>query len=255
MLGLEKKLAGIILQLEKHFNKKKLAMNNSISIIIPTLNEAANIGKLIQHLQVHQDERLIEIIVVDGGSSDKTIAIAADLGADIVLCTHCGRAHQMNKGSKYAKGDILYFIHSDTLPPDSYIADIQTAIQAGYSIGSYRSSFDSDISLLKLNSFFTRFDSLVCRGGDQTLFVTKRLFDELNGYKEELLIMEEYDFIIRAKKNNRFKIFPKAALISARKYENRGYFKVQLANFVVFNMFRFGASQEKLITTYRRLLG
>lgn len=226
----------------------------NISVIVPTLNEEANIGKLVQHLFEYRDSTLKEIIIVDGGSSDCTVAIAQKTNAKIIECTS-GRAHQMNIGSANATGDILYFVHCDTLPPKTYLTDIQLAIQSNYSIGCFRATFDSKRPLLKINGFFSRFDKLWCRGGDQTLFVTQQLFEELQGYKEELLLMEEYDFMIRARENYSFKIIPTEVLISARKYEKRSFFKVQFANLVVFNMFRFGASQKRLVETYKRLLG
>lgn len=226
-----------------------------VSIIIPTLNEAENVVKLINHLFKYQDNSLTEIIVVDGGSADNTIKLAQQAGAKIIVCNKCGRAHQMNKGSQVATGNLLYFIHCDTLPPPTYLADIQNAIRSHFPIGCFQTKFDTDRFLVKTNSFWSRLDFLFCRGGDQTLFVTKELFDELNGYKEEFSIMEEYDFLIRARKKYPFKIIPSKVLVSARKYDNRSYFKVQFANAVVFNMFRFGASQKRMVQTYKQLLG
>jgi len=227
----------------------------SVSIIIPTLNEAGNVEKLVKYLLKHQTSALAEIIVVDGGSTDTTVAIAQKAGAKVINCNRCGRAHQMNKGSQVAKGDVLYFIHCDTLPPPSFLADIQDAIHNNFPTGCFQAKFDTNRFLVKTNGFWSKLDFLFCRGGDQTLFVTKKLFEELNGYKEELMIMEEYDFLIRARKKYPFKIIPTKVLVSARKYENRSYFKVQFANIIVFNMFRFGASQERMVQTYKQLLG
>ncbi len=263
MQDLEKKQVAFISQSERLFRLNKfLGMNKRdestkirVSIIIPTLNEAQNVAKLIKHLLKYQDNSLTEIIVVDGGSTDNTPEIAQKAGAKVIICTQCGRAHQMNKGSQAATGDLLYFIHCDTLPPSSYLADIKKAVANNYAIGCFQAKFDTNRLLVKTNGFWSRLDFLFCRGGDQTLFVTKKLFNELNGYKEELLIMEEYDFLIRARKKYPFKIIPTKVLVSARKYHNRSYFKVQFANVVVFNMFRFGASQKKLVRTYKKLLG
>jgi len=141
------------------------------------------------------------------------------------------------------------------LPPPTYLADLQRAIRTNFPIGCFQAKFDTNRFLVKTNGFWSRLDFLFCRGGDQTLFVTKKIFTALNGYKEELLIMEEYDFIIRARKIYPFKIIPSKVLISARKYDNRSFLKVQFANIVVFNMFRFGASPEQMVQTYKQLLG
>lgn len=225
-----------------------------VSVIIPTLNEEKNVGKLVQHLLAHQDDSLLEIIVVDGGSTDSTISRAEKVGAKVITCTKCGRANQMNIGSQAAQGTILYFVHCDTFPPITYLKDIQVAVQTGFPIGCFQTKFDTNRPLVKTNSWWSQFDFLFCRGGDQTLYVTKKVFDALNGYKE-MLIMEEYDFLTRARKQYPFKIIPSKVLVSARKYEQRSYVKVQFANAVIFNMYRFGVSQERLVRTYRKLLG
>ena len=83
----------------------------------------------------------------------------------------------------------------------------------------------------------------MCRRGDQSLFIKKELFDELGGYDDELKIMEDYDFIKRAKKEFLFKVIPKNILVSARKYQNNSYLKVNLANLIVFWMYTLGCSQ------------
>lgn len=227
-----------------------------ISVIIPTLNEAPHIGRLIRYLMQHASPLLSEIIVSDGGSTDDTEGCARASGCIFTRSPKRGRAAQMNHGVQFAKGDVLYFIHADALPPETYLTDIQTAIESEkYVMGCYRFKFDSPSILLKINAFCTRFRALWCRGGDQTLFVTRSIFDELKGYREDFIIMEEYDFIQKAFKNNYlFKIIPKTVLVSARKYEKNSYWQVQWANFTVFNMYLRGASQQKLADTYKQML-
>ncbi|MCB0630805.1 MAG: TIGR04283 family arsenosugar biosynthesis glycosyltransferase [Saprospiraceae bacterium] len=225
-----------------------------ISIIIPTLNEAGNIARLVEHLRKHGKEDLAEIIVVDGGSSDHTEELARRAGAITYLSPRKGRSLQMNFGARHASGDILYFVHADTLPPATYVKDIRQAVQADYPIGCFRFRFDSDRWLLKVNSWFTRLDQLWCRGGDQTLFITRELFEELNGFCPDHIIMEEYDLIARARKLYPFRIIPKDVLVSARKYDNNSYLRVQIANLIAFNMYRLGFSQPGIYNTYRKLL-
>jgi len=230
-------------------------LNHTLSIIIITLNEAENIGTLLERLQSNRDDRVVEILLVDGGSTDGTCKIAATAGATVMKAPCCGRAVQMNFGAKHATGNILYFIHADSLPPTTYATDVIVAVESGYPIGCFRFLFDSGRILLRLNSYFTRFDKMWCRGGDQTLFITRDLFKDLNGYDESHLIMEEYDLIARARKKHPFKIIPKNVLVSARKYENNSYLKVQVANFTVFNMYRLGCSQERMKLWYKKVLG
>jgi rSAM/selenodomain-associated transferase 2 len=225
-----------------------------ISIIIPTLNEAKNIGQLVQYLKRHATNALLEIIVVDSQSPDNTEGVARYAGARVLTTEKRGRAVQMNLGAKAAKGDILYFVHADCFPPESYCADIQQFTKDGFDLGCYRYRFNSSHILLKINAFFTRFPPLWCRGGDETLYVKRFAFERLKGYDEYFSIMEEYDFIRRAQVHFKLKIMPKYALVSARKYETNGYFRVQWANLTVFRLFRKGVSPDIIVETYRGLL-
>ncbi len=226
----------------------------SISIIIPTLNESENLPRLLDFIEAYRDERLTEIIVADAMSQDNTLDLAQAYPTIALAYKSKGRSCQMNQGAKIAKGEVLYFIHADTLPSVNFLDDICDALDEGYDLGSYRSSFTSNDTRMEVNAFFTRFDLPWCRGGDQTLFVTRALFDRVGGFDENYKIMEDFEFLDRTRKVGRFKIMPDSALISARKYEENSYFQINVANLVVFIMFRLGASQQKMIDTYNRLL-
>lgn len=226
-----------------------------ISIIIPVYNEAENIGKLISYLIQHNNGLVAEVIVVDAGSNDDTIIIAKKNGAKTVLSPQKGRAAQMNYGASIAKGDILYFIHADTLPPVSFTNDITTAIQKGFAIGRYRTKFNSRKWYLKINAWITRFDWFVCMGGDNTLFVTRQVFKKNNGFTNEMQIMEEYEFCERVRKEGAlYKILPGVALISARKYDINSWWRVQMANKKIISMYRNNASQQVMVDTYKKML-
>ncbi|MEJ7680558.1 MAG: hypothetical protein WKG06_22435 [Segetibacter sp.] len=160
----------------------------------------------------------------------------------------------MNFGASISAGDILYFIHADTFPPSSYVSDINNAIYKGYEIGRYRTKFDSPKSILKINAFFTCFDWFICYGGDQTLFITRKLFMKINGFNDDMRIMEDYDIVKRAKQLAKYKIFSKAALISARKYDANSWRKVQSANSTIVKMYKKGATQEDMINKYKQML-
>lgn len=224
-----------------------------ISVIIPTLNEGNHIPRLLEHLCRWGDERMLEVIVSDGGSTDGTIELVEQAEVNLIS-SEKGRAVQMNTAAAQAKGEVLYFIHADTLPPPSFCDDIERSLHSESHIGSYRLGFDKTSLLLRINCFFTRFQALCFRGGDQTLFVKRSFFESLGGYNDQLKIMEEYDFIKRAKVETEFSIIPKSVKASSRKYENNNYFKVQLANMIVFNMFNFGFSQDRMYRTYEKLI-
>jgi rSAM/selenodomain-associated transferase 2 len=225
-----------------------------ISIIIPVYNEAENIGKLISYLIQHKKEPVAEIIVVDAGSTDDTIADAQKAGATIVISPQKGRAAQMNYGASLAIGDVLYFIHADTFPPVSFPNDITGAVEKGFELGRYRTKFNSGKWYLKINAWFTRFDWFVCMGGDQTLFITQDLYKKSGGLKTDMFIMEEFEFVQRARRTARYKIFNKPALVSARKYDTNSWWRVQMANKKIVDMYKKGATQSDMVTTYKKLL-
>ena len=225
-----------------------------ISIIIPTYNEEENIEKLISYLGCIAQKNAIEIIVADGGSTDNTLQLAQIITAKATVSTIKGRAGQMNHGVHYATGDVLYFVHADSRPPLTYFTDIENALAKGYNCGSYRSQFDSNNYLLKINAFFTRFNVLFCRGGDQTIFVTKALFEKVGGYNNEMLIMEDYDFLARIRKQGKFKLFNKPTVFSARKYDENSWLKVQMANLKIVRMYKKGKTQQQMLATYKRML-
>ncbi|WP_026770457.1 TIGR04283 family arsenosugar biosynthesis glycosyltransferase [Asinibacterium sp. OR53] len=225
-----------------------------ISVIIPTYQEAENISALIHFLQLHGNDGIAEIIVSDGGSTDDTIQVAGLAGAKTLLSPVKGRSGQMNYGVSFASGDILYFIHADTFPPTSFVNDIQRAVADGYAFGRYRTKFNSRKWLLKLNAFFTRFDLFVCYGGDQTLFMTRQLFEETGGFDTAMLIMEDYDMVHRAKARARYSILRKSALVSARKYDTNSWWQVLKANYTIIQLFKKGASQQHMVDSYKRML-
>ena len=224
-----------------------------ISVIIPAFNEAATIGRLVQFILHHGGPLVKEVIVADGESADDTGVTAKMAGARVVRCKR-SRAVQMNAATRLAKADVFYFVHADVQLLPSFATDILQAVQAGFDAGCYRYRFDSGKLLLKLNAYFTRFGSLIYRGGDQTLFITRRLFQQLDGFNEAYSIMEDYELLQRIRKNGRFIIIPASITVSARKYAANSWLKVQLANLTVFSMYLLGGSPERMQRLYRRML-
>ena len=225
-----------------------------ISIIIPTYNEADTIGILVKFLLENSDSTNVEVLISDGGSMDGTMEIAAKAGAVTFLSPHKSRAAQMNYGASKAIGDVLYFVHADSLPPANFIKDITKAIEEGFEIGRYRTKFNSNKWLLKLNAFFTRFDWFICYGGDQTLFMSQKLFNAIGGFNDKMLLMEDYEIVVRARKRARYKILTNTALLSARKYEANSWLKVQKANSIMVRMYKNGASQQEMVDAYKQML-
>ena len=159
----------------------------------------------------------------------------------------------MNLGAKQAMGDVFYFVHADVQLVSSFVEDIERALQT-CEAGCYRYVFDSNHALLKINAFFTRFPMMWCRGGDQTLFITRNLFEQLGGFDEYFEVMEDFDLIRRIKVHTRFHIIPKSVTASARKYEHNSYLKVQWVNLKAFRMFKRGVTPAEIRKYYKQAL-
>lgn len=225
-----------------------------ISVIIPTFNEEKNIGLLVQKLLVNNNSERIEIIVVDGQSTDNTKEIAIHYGATVYVCNAKSRAAQMNLGASHATGNIFYFVHADAMPPVSFYSDIKEATIQHKKAGCFRLKFGTQSNLLKINEFFTRFKGGYYGGGDQTLYIEKDVFKNLGGFDEKYVIMEDFEFTKRIKKRYGLHLIQKDVLISARKYELNNYFKVNFANLIMLILFKLNVAPSKLKLLYKKLL-
>lgn len=225
-----------------------------ISIIIPVLNEAERIGSLVRYLRTNGGAAVLEMLVVDAGSRDATERLAIEAGARVIHSSVQSRAAQMNAGAREAKGDLLYFVHADTLPPPSFVSDMEDALRKGYVMGCFAYRFDSSHFWLRINAYFNRFNFLWCQGGDKTFFIKPALFRELGGYNEHFVIMEEYDFLRRAMPRYPLVTIRKYALVSARKYQKNGWLRVQIANIIAFNLFQFGVAPQRLKRFYKSMI-
>ena len=225
-----------------------------ISIIIPTYNEADQIDQTIKRVQELTAGEDNEIIITDGGSVDETIIIATACGAKVIMSEHKGRAAQMNAGALVAAGEILYFLHADSIPPKGFIPKILKEYRSGAVSGCFRLAFDHSHWFLKANAWFTRFDINAVRFGDQSLFVTKEVFKKCGGFREDLLMMEDQEIIHRIKKHGKFIVMNDTVTTSARKYIDNGVFRMQGIFYRIWALYYLGYSQEQLLKLYRRLI-
>ena len=224
----------------------------TISIIIPVLNEEEQIGKLIGYLKENSNaNHIAEIMVVDGGSHDNTVQIAKNAGAT-VLQTGKGRAKQMNEGAKHAKGVILYFLHADTFPPKDFDQHILSATSKDHESGCFQMRFDSGHWVLRFFAWLTRYNHKICRGGDQSLFVTKELFTKTKGFNEDYIVFEDNEFIGRLYQRTGFRIIPHHVQTSARKYRKHGVIRLQYHFGVIHLKNYLGAGPEQLYDYYKR---
>ncbi len=226
--------------------------NPQISIIIPTLNEAGSIKDLLAHLKSTSIPlNLREILIIDGGSNDATTSRAIEGGAVVVQAAR-GRAVQLNRGAKEASGDILYFLHADTFPPAGFDLAILKAIENGHKAGSFRMRFDSASLFLQFFSWFTKFNHPLCRGGDQSLFVSRQLFQECGGYNEAYRIYEDNEFTARLYKMTAFTVLPGQVMTSARRYREKNPLLLQF-HFGIIHLKRLlGAGPDSLHRYYSK---
>ncbi|EAR00506.1 TIGR04283 family arsenosugar biosynthesis glycosyltransferase [Maribacter sp. HTCC2170] len=226
--------------------------NVDLSIIIPTLNEAINIGQLIDTLRANLSNSInTELLIIDGGSNDATVHIAQQKAVQVFNGVQ-GRARQMNLGAEKAKGKILYFLHADTTPPVDFDKYILNAISTKYEAGCFQMKFDSKSWFLNFFAWFTRYNYKLCRGGDQSLFITKKLFNKTKGFNEDYIIFEDNEFIGRLYQQTSFNILPQYVRTSARKYDELGTIKLQYHFGIIHLKNYLGAGPDKLYDYYKR---
>ncbi|GAL66848.1 TIGR04283 family arsenosugar biosynthesis glycosyltransferase [Jejuia pallidilutea] len=228
---------------------------NKISIIIPTLNEAATIEKLLKHLfENSSKENIEEVIVVDGGSIDGTLDVIRPIRSVKAILAEKGRAKQMNHGAKAAKGNVLYFLHADSFPPKNFDTYILSQIQKGNNAGCFRMKFNNSHWWLKLAGWLTALPIMASRGGDQSLFITQKLFKDIGGYNEQFFIYEDNELIKKLFSINEFVVIPKWLTTSARCYEKHGVWKTQYHFWCIHLKRKLGASPNELTKYYKKNL-
>lgn len=230
-----------------------------ISIIIPIINEAATIGKLIQHLLDSSSKaHIVEIIVVDGGSKDGSQEMVNGFQSDNprirLIDSEKGRAKQMNAGAKVSIGTILYFLHADSFPPENFDEHIMDEVKKGNEAGCFRMHFDSSHWWLRMMSWLTQFNWRACRGGDQSQFITKEFFEEIGGFNETYSIYEDNMLINELYARNMFVVIPKIITTSDRLYCKYGVWKVQYHFCVIYLKKWLGADAAELYAYYLKHL-
>jgi rSAM/selenodomain-associated transferase 2 len=226
-----------------------------ISIIIPVLNEASGIGELLEYLQeTSNKDNVHEILVVDGGSQDDTASVVTTFSKKDnrirLLTAPRGRAKQLNVGAKQASGSILYFLHADSFPPKNFDTYINKEILAGNLAGCFKMRFNSNHWWLKLASWFTKFRWRACRGGDQSLFIARKLFEEIGGYDENFTIYEDNILINELYKKKQFVVIQQWLTTSARLYEKVGVFRLQYYFWTIYFKRWCGAGADEIYSYY-----
>ena len=197
----------------------KPTKNSLISIIVPTLNEAATVRDLAATMGRLRGE--FEVIVCDGGSADATVETARQCGLRVIEAPR-GRGPQMNAGAGLAKGETLLFLHADTRLPEDALAHVADALTDDRVCGgNFSLIFGGDTREARLLTRiypFLRMGGMVY--GDSAIFVRRRVFDRMGGYRE-YPIFEDCDLYRRMRRLGRFVRLKACATTSSRRFEGR----------------------------------
>ncbi|MFH2044090.1 MAG: TIGR04283 family arsenosugar biosynthesis glycosyltransferase [Pseudomonadota bacterium] len=225
-----------------------------ISIIIPVFNEEKIIYGQLESLLSFLDEDS-EVIVVDGGSKDRTAEIIAEFKSIRFLQSATkGRAAQMNYGADKANGNILLFLHADVSLPKGWKSEVIKAVDSGFIAGGFRIRCGSKESLENIDRFFAYITGLRSRYakymyGDQAIFVTKNVFESVSGFPE-IPILEDYEFSRRVFKAG--KIFYSRLCVDVyyRRFKHGVFTAALLMHFIPL-LYRVGVSPHRLAKFYK----
>ena len=220
-----------------------------LSVIVPMLNEEGAIGATLDAIRVSAPRA--QIIVVDGGSTDRSIEVASNRGAEILRARR-GRACQMNAGAAAAHGDALAFVHADTMVPTTFAADVAAGLADPNVVGG-RFDLELDESswtwrlLGKLISWRSRM--MRSATGDQAIFVRRAIFVAMGGFAE-IDLCEDIDFARRLKHRGRVACLRSQVITSARRWRQRGLFRTVLKMWLIKSLFLAGVSPTRLRRYY-----
>jgi rSAM/selenodomain-associated transferase 2 len=192
------------------------------------------------------------VILVDGGSDDATIQVAARFPAVRLLASPRGRARQMNAGARAARGDILLFLHADTWLPEGGLGAVSAALDDARVVGGrFDVRFDSPRPVLRMIAFFMNLRSRASgiSTGDQAIFVRREVFETMGGYPD-MPLMEDIELSRRLKRRGRLAALPLRVTTSARKWEREGALRTMALMWALRFLYMVGVSPARLHRWY-----
>lgn len=221
------------------------------SIIVPMLNEAQGLPRLLARLCALERQGN-EVLVVDGGSDDGSADLAVRAGLKVLMSPR-GRARQMNLGAAHATGDVLLFLHADTLLPEGALITVRRAMQkSGAPWGRFDVVIDGSHPLLRvvarLMNLRSRWTGIAT--GDQAIFVTRAAFDVVGGFPDQPL-MEDIELSSRLLRRSRPACIDDPVITSGRRWESRGVWRTVLLMWRLRWAYWRGAPADQLAQRYR----
>lgn len=220
----------------------------NISVIIPTLNEQETIEKTLESIGNSEGT---EVIVSDGGSTDKTVDLCQRYAH--VINSRPGRGSQMNTGASAASGDVLLFLHADTILPENWRDSVLSAMSDENTAGgAFSLSIDSDRRSHRIiaatANVRTRITGIPY--GDQGIFVRRSVFERVGGFKD-IPIMEDVDLMRRLKKVGKIILLRDKVKTSGRRWEREGVVYTTLRNWLLVLFYFMGVAPERLYRLYK----
>lgn len=222
-----------------------------ISIIIPVLNEENFILKTLKNLPKNE---AIEVIVIDGGSKDNTVQLVQNMGIKIIKLTQASRSLQMNQGALLATGNILLFLHADTILPQGYDELILNGFSNSKIVGgAFKLKIDLSLFSLRLIEILVNWRSQIFSipYGDQGIFVKTSVFREIGGFTN-FPIMEDFEFMQKLNKRGKIIIVSAKVVTSGRRWQKLGVVKTTLINQLIILGYYLGISPHKLVQWYNK---
>ncbi len=225
-------------------------MKPQISIIMPVLNEAAQLADKLQALQALRSR--CELLLVDGGSIDAGPTVA-EPWVDQVLQSPRGRSRQMNLGARHAQAEVLLFLHADTQLPELAVELIMSAVEQGAEWGRFDVQFDSRQAIFKLIAGMMNARSRLTgiATGDQAIFMSRQVFQAVGGFPE-IVLMEDIAISAALKKLAKPCCLKAKVVTSARRWQHYGILRTILLMWCLRLRYFFGASPDELAARYYR---
>lgn len=216
--------------------------------MVPALNEEDTLRRNLPAALAVADE----VVVVDGGSTDRTPEVAREVGARVVTGPP-GRGGQLNQGAAAATADVLVFLHADTTLPPGGAAAIRQAVARGAAGGAFLVRFDSG-GIMRLGSRLVNLRTRLTRLplGDQAQFATRETFDRLGGFKD-WPILEDLDFALRLRRTGRLALIEDEVTTGARRFRSQGVLRTVATNWLIWFLFLLGVSPHRLARLYRHI--
>ncbi len=218
-----------------------------LSVVIPTLNEAAGIGALLERLE--RTPGVADIVVADGGSTDGTPEFVRSSAARLVR-SEVGRGVQLDAGARAASGDVLLFLHADVVPPLNLEDQIRGAVERGYIGGNFRLRYPGGGLLGRwLETLAPLYRALGCYYGDSGIFVRRDVYERVGGFPK-MPVMEDLVFVREIEGMGKTAYLPGPMVSSSRRWQGRPLRTLLLWGFMQV-AFALGASPHRLARFYR----